>query len=292
MRGPAAVVLVREQDRVRRGETGGIWQFASRPATTRESRRGVRSLPPRTPSRLEYSGTRRETAGKRRADTLGSARWPTTWLHAPPARRGDRNRPEMSQLDMWCRRVTAVDPSRRHDVHEARDHGVHFGAQCAPGERIGARQGSKDDVLWRKSGQGSCTYDLTQSAFQPVSIDDLAPMLRDDEADSYARQRGSCDAKLEMSRPHTLPLTSHPFQIRRSRETLLPREPERLRRRRTCSAAALPAASAPSCDDGSTRRGPNDRPCGRGSRVCGYDACFGDGTWACPYVLQMRALRF
>ncbi len=236
-RARATVGRVREQGRVRQGGTDGIWQYASPPAMTHERRRGARSLPRRTPNRWEYSGRRLETAATERAGRPGSAPSLSTVQPAPPSRLS-RRRPTR-----WSRRV------RRHRRQPSGDR-LHVATEHRPPLRIGTGERTDDDVLWCQRRQHGHAEQLPQAPLETIPRHAVLAMLRHDEPHSRERQRGSRDAELQMRAPHTLPLTPHSFQIRLSRETLVSRETERIRRRRTCSAMKRPTTCGPSCDDG------------------------------------------
>jgi hypothetical protein len=208
---------------------------------TREQRRGARSLPRRTRSRWEYSGTRRATTVTETADRRGSSRSRSSDL---PCRVVPARPPDRSAARRW--RSRRANGRRRHPPHQR----LHFTTQHRPALHISTRQRTENQVLWCQLREHADADQFPQTSLQSIPRHTRLPMLRHDEANPRERQRGSRDAELEMSRPHTLPLTSHPFQIRLSRETLVSREPERLRRRRTCSAAALSAACGPSFGDG------------------------------------------
>ena len=208
---------------------------------TREQRRGARSLPRRTRSRWEYSGTRRATTVTETADRRGSSRSRSSDspCRVVPAGRPDRRAAEK-------RRSRRTNGGQRHAPQQR----LHLSTQHRPALHISTRQRTEHQVLWCQQREHAHPDQLPQTSLQSIPRHARLPVLRHDEASPRERQRGSRDAELEMSRPHTLPLTSHPFQIRLSRETLVSREPERLRRRRTCSAAVLSAACGPSFGDG------------------------------------------
>ena len=220
----------------------------------RERRRVARSLPRRMPSTLEYSGTRQETAATGRADTPAQEPWRTIaqherpsgvqaiWLHrhplaaVPPAPDSSPRCRQMERCRMATNSALASRFSRRRQ-RKSTDERCDFVAELLPRLSVGGREGADDDVVWPERWQHAHPNDLAQPAFQPIPGDAVLTVLGHNETDAGTQQRGSGDAELQTGRPHTLPLTSHSLEVRLSRETLVSRKTERLRRRRTCPEA-------------------------------------------------------
>lgn len=220
----------------------------------RERRRVARSLPRRMPNRLEYSGTRRETAATGRADTPAQAPLRTTephgrrsgiqaiWLHrrpltsVPPSPDSSPRRRRTAPCRVATVSALASRFTRRRQRKSANER-CDLDTERLPRLSVRRREGTDDYVVGPERWQHAYPNDLAQPAFQQIPGDAVLTMLGHDETDAGAQQRGSCDAELQTGRPHTLPLTSHSLEIRLSRETLVSRKTERLRRRRTCPEA-------------------------------------------------------
>jgi hypothetical protein len=92
--------------------------------------------------------------------------------------------------------------------------------------------GSHKEVYTPDYRQQPKTYELSQTSFCAVPIDDVSPMFRNNDPHSRMKQQGSRDPSFETLGLHPLPCTSYQLQVGFSRQPPFARKAEALIRRR------------------------------------------------------------
>ena|SRR5688500_6352499 len=115
------------------------------------------------------------------------------------------------------------------------DSGFQFGAEHLECRLVGPRSSSNDEIgsQCRHGRKDFTSHDLSKTALEAITLDDRAPMLRNDDTDPRTMQKGSEKSNLEVFGSSSLPFTQDFLQIRPPSQTTLAGVGSALRRRRT-----------------------------------------------------------
>ena len=194
--------------------------------------------------------------------------------------------------NIWYARTSAIRTERTPapvSTHQPTHHAVHFDAKIGKRNGVCSWRRSDDDVESAIGGEHVLANDFAKPALQSIAIHRRLPMTGHDDANPRKAERGSARPDREVPGSYDFPLLLDTLDVCAATDALRPRIAQaRFTRRRTWTEASQSGASAPSCDDDSTLRGPSAWTCACEIRASGFGACCAGDRWAFPWRTYVR----